>query len=105
MTLALYRMFLMMLVFERLINTHSGESCRSSTHAKSDDGAELPTALSLEDHVAGERMINTTLRRSMARSRESVCGRSAELSALLLSTVGSCSSSVDSTDSSDLCLS
>merc|ERR1711865_559198 len=71
---------------ERLINTHSGESCGSSTHAKSDDGAEL----SLEDHVAGERLLNTTLRRighEFALDRECggaiLCGRSAELSARL----------------------
>ena len=134
---------------ERLTNTHSGESCESSTHAKSDDGAELPlfihadvghgsaldrecgdailhlsrprdcgpmrTALSLEDHVAGERLINTTLRRSMARSQiassESMCGRSAELSVpvpIYLSRTRSCScscsSSVDSTDSSAVIL-
>ena len=48
-------------------------------------GVELPMALSLEDRVAGERLINTRLRRSMARSqiasREFMCGRSAELSA------------------------
>merc|ERR1712086_722046 len=76
---------------ERLINTHSGESCGSSTHAKSDDGAEL----SLEDHVAGERLLNTTLRRighEFALDRECggaiLCGRSAELSASLESTVG-----------------
>merc|ERR1711865_1294268 len=73
---------------ERLINTHSGESCGSSTHAKSDDGAEL----SLEDHVAGERLLNTTLRRighEFALDRECggaiLCGRSAELSARLKS--------------------
>ena len=30
---------------ERLINTHYGESCGSSTHAKSDDGAELPLSI------------------------------------------------------------
>merc|ERR1711865_1139490 len=71
---------------ERPINTHSGESCGSSTHAKSDDGAEL----SLEDHVAGERLLNTTLRRighEFALDRECggaiLCGRSAELSASL----------------------